>query len=388
MSRFASLTIFSLVISLSAVCWPVFGAQNQTGFKDFNQFKGIVPGVDFFASNRAAVTPFEKPVAETRQRMAELLGKNPPPGAIFVCSTLAQKDAVYEPRAIRMGFTWLLSVLTPEARADEMMQRIKAQMAQMPGADAAAMNERLQRMQSRSAEMRPMMEARMARDAARQVAFALLQATLSPQAEFRMSRVDDMGRSPLPDWLDIGIASYVSGGGSNVGFLQQHLEEVFPLEDMLTMARPFVAPGSDAGGGQMFIRTERGNAGSGGAAAAGAPAAPAPSGAPNGGPTARMGGPRNLPKDQLDRMMFDGQAATFFSYVVEKAGIDKVKELVSLSLQNKDVLEGVKAIPTIGADLDKVEEDWTAWVKAQKPEPGPEFRMRTGGPDRSDRPQE
>ncbi len=358
-----------LIVSSSAL-----GSQEE-GFKDFTRFRGIVPGVDFFASNRAAVTPFEKPVADTRQRLADLLGKNLPPGAIFVCSTLAQKDAVYEPRALKMGFTWLLSVLTPEARADEMMQRIKAQMAQA-GGDTSGLAERMERMRSRSAEMRPMLEAGMARDAARQTAFALLQATLAPETEFRLSRVDDMGRSPLPDWLDIGIASYASGAGTNVRFLQQHLEEIFPLEDMLTMSRPFVAPGSEGGGGMMVFRTERSGGGNG-APAGGDQAGPA--GAASG---ARTGGPRNLPKDQQDRMMFDGQAAAFFTYLVEKAGIDKVKEVVRVALQDKDTAEAVKAIPTIGADLDKVEEDWTGWVKTQKPEPGPEFRMRTGGSER------
>jgi len=372
--------ILSFAFLLLTVSSPALGSQEE-GFKDFTRFKGIVPGVDFFASNRAVITPFEKPVAETRQRLADLLGKSFPPGAIFVCSTLAQKDAVYEPRALKMGFTWLLSVLTPEARTDEMMQRIKAQMAQM-GGDTSGLAERMERMRSRSAEMKPMLEAGMARQAARQMAFALLQETLAPETEFRLSRVDDMDRSPLPDWLDIGIATYASGGGSNVGFLQQHLEEVFPLEDMLTMSRPFVAPGSEGGGGQMIFRTERSNGGSG------APASGDQGGAPGAASGARMGGPRNLPKDQQDRMLFDGQAAAFFNYLVEKAGIDKVKEVVSLALQDKDALEAVKAIPAIGADLDKAEEEWTGWVKTQKPEPGPEFRMRTGGTDRNDRPQE
>jgi hypothetical protein len=277
-----------------------------------------------------------------------------------------------------MGFSWLLSVLTPEARADETMQRIKAQMAQM-GGDTSGLAERMERMRSRSTEMRPMLEAGMARDAARQTAFALLQATLSPETEFRLSRVDDMGRSPLPDWLDIGIASYTSGGGSNVRFLQQHLEEVFPLEDMLTMSRPFVAPGSEGGGGMMVFRTERSSGGNG--APAGGDQAGA-AGAAAGASGARMGGSRNLPKDQQDRMMFDGQSAAFFNYLVEKAGIDKVKELVSVALQKKDAMEAIKAIPTIGDDFDKVEEEWTGWMKTQKPEPGPEFRMRTGGSER------
>jgi hypothetical protein len=370
-------TILSFAFLLLTVSSSALGSQAE-GFKDFNHFKGVVPGVDFFASNRAAVTPFEKPVAETRQRLADLLGRDLPPGAVFVCSTLAQKDAVYEPRALKMGFKWILSVLTPEARADEMMQRIKAQMAQT-GGDTSQMAERLERMRSRNAQMRPMLEAGLARQATRQMAFALLQATLSPETEFRLSRVDDAGRSPLPDWLDVGIASYASAAGGNTGFLQQHLEEIFPLEDMLTMSRPFLAPGSEGGGGQMIFRTER----SGGASGS-------PAGGDQGGPPgaaqsgARTGGPRTLPKDQLDRMMFDGQAASFFTYLIEKAGLDKVKEVVNVALQDEDPIPTIKALPTIGTDLDKVEEEWTGWVKTQKPEPD-EFRMRMGGSERPQR---
>ncbi|RPJ58408.1 MAG: hypothetical protein EHM23_17635 [Acidobacteria bacterium] len=351
--------------------------SQDAGFKDFNRFKAVVPGVDFFASNRQLVTPYEKPIAEARERLANLLGQNPPPGAIFVCSTLAQKDAVYEPRALKMGFSWILSVLTPEARADEMMARLKQSGVEIPA-------DRLERMRSRAAENRPAMEAGLARGAARDMAFAVLQVALAPDREFRLSRVDDMGRSPLPDWLDIGIASYASGSAGNVGFLQQHLEEIFPLEDILTMSRPFVAPGSETGGGQMVFRMER---------PAGAAGAPATGGAPAGGDQTatpgssgvRMGGPRTLPKDQQDRMMFDGQAASFFTFLVEKAGIEKIKEVVSTAREKKDATEVLKGIPAVGEDFDKAEEEWTSWLKTQKPDPNQEFRFRMGG-ERSERP--
>jgi len=364
---------------LLSLCSSAFALQDES-FKDFNRFKGTVPGVDFFASNRGVVTPFEKPIAETRERLANLLGQNPPPGAIFVCSSLAQKDAVYEPRALKMGYNWILSVLTPEARTDEMMARLKQSGVELTP-------ERLERMRSRNTEMRPMLEAGLARQAARQMVFAVLQTTLAPDKEYRLSRVDDMGRSPLPDWLDIGVASYASGGGTNVGFLQQHLEEVFPLEDMLTMSRPFVAPGSDVGGGPMVIRMERPGGGSGGSAGGDQVVAPggAQGGAPGGaqgGAGMRMGGPRSLPKDQQDRMMFDGQAATFFTFLLEKAGIDKLKEVLAAAREGKDALAAIKAIPALGTDLDKVEEEWTNWVKTQKPDPSQEFRMRTGGGER------
>ena len=70
--------------------------------------------------------------------------------------------------------------------------------------------------------------------------------SLAKQKEFRSSRLDDTGRSPLTDWLDIGLAAYVSeSANSNLKFLQDRMEEAFPLEDVLGMVRPFVVPGEN-----------------------------------------------------------------------------------------------------------------------------------------------
>ncbi len=93
--------------------------QGAAGMKNFNQYKEVVPGVDFFASNRESTTAFQKPLAETRERLTGLLGSEWPRGAVFVCSSLAQKDSFYEPRALKMGYKWVLVALTPEVQAEE-----------------------------------------------------------------------------------------------------------------------------------------------------------------------------------------------------------------------------------------------------------------------------
>ena len=53
-----------------------------------------------------------------------------------------------------------------------------------------------------------------------------------------------MGKSPLPDWLDIGIASYVERSQyAPSPTCKQNMDQTFPLEDVLSMARPFAAYG-------------------------------------------------------------------------------------------------------------------------------------------------
>lgn len=340
-------------------------AQQAVSFKNFNQFRGIVPGVDFFAANRQAVVPFEKPAAEGMQMLATLLGGELPKGAVFICSTLQQKDSIYEPRVLRSGYGWVVVALTAEARAEEQLERIRQQM----GGELPA--EIMDRIRKRPPEAAAAAAAALARTTVRQMALAVLQAALAPDREYRFSRVEDVGRSPLPDWLDIGIASYVSGTGANVGFLQQHLEETFPLEDVLGMARPFVAPtseggggGGGAGGGGMAIRMGEGAGGQG-------RSGPGQAGGGRGG-----GGSRVLPKDQQDRMLFDGQASTFFGYLVEKVGIEKVKELIQSGRDGKPSTPIIMQPDVLGADLEKVEEGWLAWVKTQKPEQPQEMRIR------------
>ena len=87
--------------------------------------------------------------------------------------------------------------------------------------------------------------------------------------------------------------------------------------------------------------------------------------------------PMGMPKDVQDRMTFDAQAASFFAYVVQKAGIEKAKELVRWNRDGKPSAEFLTRPEGMGADLDKIEKDWQEWAKKQKVE-GPNIRFTTG----------
>jgi hypothetical protein len=383
----------ALVALLSLALAPALSApaQETALFKGFQGIKDVVRGVDFFAAERRLVTPFEKPLSETRQRLETLLGPDLPKGAVFICSSLQQKDNVYEPRVLRMGYGWILIALTADARMQETIERVKSQM----GGEVPA--EILDRLKNRSPEMKAMQEAGMVRTASQEMGYAVLQSVFAPDRPFRTSRMDDVGRTVLPDWLDIGIATYSAGSGANIGFLQQHLEESFPLEDVLGMSRPFVAPsagggsGGGGGGGGMVIRMGAQPAdGSGGTRpAGGTPQGGAPAGVnPQGGSgSGRGGGSRVIPKDQQDRMLFDGQSATFFSYLLGKVGAEKVKNLIQSCREGKDGEEIMTGPEMLGAEFDKIEADWVNYVKTLKPEAPPEMRIRMN-PDRPRNPPE
>jgi hypothetical protein len=93
-------------------------------------------------------------------------------------------------------------------------------------------------------------------------------------------------------------------------------------------------------------------------------------GAGNSGGGQRGGMQRNLPKDEQDRMLFDGQASTFFSFLIEKIGIEKVKALIKQVQEGKLSREFLAQADIFGNNFGKLEEDWTTWVKAQQPPPG------------------
>jgi hypothetical protein len=357
-------------------------AQQPVAFKNFASFRGIVPGIDFYASNRQAISAYEKPASETITRLKKLFGENLPKGAIFVCSTLEQKDAVYEPKVLKSGYGWSLTAVTPAVRMQEIQARIKAQMGgQIPA-------EFLERMKKMPQDMAANAEKQMASTVTQQIAYAILQTMLDPDLQYRSSRLDDMSKSPLPDWLDIGIASFASGANNNVSFLQQNMEQTFPIEDVLSMARPFVASssGQNGGGGNGggMPRFGGSNGGSGGMPSGGAGGFSGrsmggfPSGGmggfggggfsgPPGGQGGQRGGPqRVMPKDEQDRMLFDSQSSTFFSYMLEKVGIEKMKELVKEAVNGKESWEYVSKPDVLGTDFEKIESDWVAWVKNQK----------------------
>jgi hypothetical protein len=381
-----------LIVSLAFWLVPADGwSQTDSFAQNFKSFKDIAPGVDFYAASREQVIPFQKPVAEARQRLGTFLGELAP-GAVVVCSTLAQKDTVSEARLLRMGYRWALIQLTLEASNQEMLARIKGQ-------QGGEVPERLlQRLQNPTPEMKQMASARLVSTTAQRAAYAILMTTLAPEKPFRTSRLDDVARSPLADWLDMGLVGHASGVPLNLRFLQDRIEEAFPIEDILGMSRPFVVPdenssGGGGGGGGMFVvrMGDGAPSGAGGAAAAaGASGAQAQgsergSGGGGGGGGGRRGGPAVLPKDVQDRMMFDGQASTFFAFLVEKISVEKVKKLVQSGREGKDVREILTQPDMLGPDMEKVELAWIEWLKAQKAEPERMIRM-SGNPSQAPAP--
>lgn len=367
-------------------------AQQPAAFRNFNTFSQLVPGVDFFASSRQLVMPYVQPTTQTVERLKALFGEDLPKGAIFVCSSLKQKDSIYEPQVLRSGYSWTLTVVTPEVRMEEMQERIKSQMGdEIP-------EEFLSRLKGRLPEMMADAEQQTVSTTAQQVAHAIIQTLHNKEFRFRSSRVDDMGKSPLPDWLDIGIAAYASGNNPNLEYLQQNMDQTFPIEDILSMSRPFTAssilstgagaggfgggmrngmgggrPDGDMGGGPMMMMRGGPEGGFGG----GFP----PSGrmGGNGGARGGRGGgsPRMLPKDEQDRMLFDGQASTFFSFMLEKVGIEKMRQLIAEAQQGKESREFVSLPDVLGPDFTKTENEWTGWVKGLKaPQQGMRNRAR------------
>ncbi len=356
----------SMLMALPGRVPDVLG-QGDSFAKNFKKFANIAPGIDIFARGREDATLFEKPIGDARQRLADLLGEALAKGAIVVCSTLEQKDSVNEPRVLKMGYKWVLIQLTPDATLEQRLAQMKSMGNQLPPG-------MLDRMKNLSPEMKKMQEVQIVASTAQKVAYAILVTTLNPEASFRLSRLDDMGRSPLADWLDIGLAAHAAGSSAaNVGFLRGRLDEGFPLEDVLSMSRPFVAP---SGGGAATASTGiiiRGPVDG---------PAPGPGAAPGAGPTIIAAPPpgsgmrMNMPKDVQDRMTFDAQAALFFSYVVQKAGLEKAKELVQWNREGKPSREFLARAEVLGSDLEKIEHDWLEWVKQQKME-GPNMRLMT-----------
>jgi hypothetical protein len=372
-------------------------ARQAVSYKNFSTFRNIIPEIDFFASNRQVVAPYEKPAGEAIAKLKNLLGSNLPRGAIFICSTLQQKDSIYEPKVLKMGYGWTLTAATPEVRSQEMMERMKSRM----GGEIPA--EFLDRIKTMAPEMMANVEKQSVTSMVQQIAYAVIQSLLVEDLQYRSSRLDDMGKSPLPDWLDIGIASYASGANSTLAYLQQNMDQTFPIEDVLSMSRPFVASTSDdgfggggarggGGGNSGGFNRSQGDAPSGfggggmggfsGRSGGGFPGQSGggfPGGSGGGFPGGRMnnsggqggmrgGMQRTLPKDEQDRMLFDGQASTFFAYMLEKVGAEKVRDLISQVREGRESRDYIARPEVLGSDFEKIEEDWAAWVKAQKTE--------------------
>jgi hypothetical protein len=391
--------IIAVFIFISMFGVNLGNAQQPIQFKNFTSFKQLVAGVDFYASNRQAIAPFEKPAADAIAKLRSLFGVDLPKGAIFICSTLAQKDAVYEPRVIKAGYGWTLTVTTPEVRREEMLASKKSQ----TGGDIPA--ELLSRMKNMQSNMPADAEKQMVTSTIQQISYAVVQVLLVKDLQYRSRRLDDMGKSPLPDWVDIGIASYVSSSKPNIEYLQKNMDQSFPIEDVLTMARPFVSSssgmgggsgrggsgrfGGGAGGGPGMTQGGSGGGsfgemppggigggnfsgmppggfggGSGGGSTGGQTMSPSGSGGRSQG---RGGMQRTMSKDEQDRALFDAQASTFFVYMIEKSGIEKVKELVKQAQEGKESREFITKPEVFGPDFEKIEGDWAAWVKSLTP---------------------
>jgi hypothetical protein len=375
-------------------------AQENPFSKNFKFFKkDVAPGIDYFAGNQNDIEPYIKPVVGARAKIGDFLGKELSRGAIFVCSTVAQKDAVYDVKVFKSGYKWYLIQLTPEAQREERTARQQASAAQRQAAAAAGQDQgggqgqagqrggqgqTSQRggqgqagqrggqdqggrggMGNPSPDMRAAQEARAAGTLAMQMGYATLMTTLDDELYYRVSRVEDVGKSPLVDWLDIALVAYATGTSNTyLKFLQDNMDSAFAIEDVLSMNRPFVVQqDSGSGGGAGGGNPGAAMMGAGGGAGAGSGA---------GGDRGQSGGGRGggrgnapLPKDIQDRQLFDAQAATFFDYLIEKVGIDKAKEVVRQNMQGKEPIAVVESF--LGSDFDKVEKDWQTWLKTLKP---------------------
>ena len=419
---------FLLPVLILTAVFGVKPANTQTAsFKNFNSFLDVVPGVDFFASNRQLVAPYEEATAEAITKLRNLLGDDLPKGAIFISSNLTQKDSVYEQGILKQGYDWVLVFTTPEVRMEEQMDRLRSQLGDnIP-------EEMQQRMSNMSRDnmprdMMPNVPSTLGRD----IAFAVTQ-TLTNDEYFvyRSSRLEDVSKTLLQDWLDIGISVYVSGDRSPVTYLRENMDLSFPIEDVVYMSRPFVGSGSSAsgrggpggggpgggggfpggggggfpGGGEGFpgggggfpgggdfdiaaLIGAMGEGGRGGQQGAAAKSKPqggqqgaAAKGKPQGQGTPKSkpeGQQRAMPKDEQDRMLFDGQAIAFFDYFLEKFGVGKMRELINFSNGGKESWDYLVRPDILGSDFEKIEAEWVAWLNQQplaesKPKPKGNF---------------
>jgi hypothetical protein len=214
-------------------------------------------------------------------------------------------------------------------------------------------------------------------DMARNVAFAVIQTISDDETfNFRSSRVGDVGKSPLQDWLDIGIGAYASGDRSPVNYLRENFEMSFPLEDVVFMSRPFVAARilggqQQQGGGNLAQMAKVFMGGGEGGAAKSKPG--------GGQPKAKGGGgqQRELPKDEQDELLFDGQAISFFDFFMERFGVEKMRELIEFVLEGNESWDFLVQPHVLGRDFIRTETEWAEWLRSQPvSEPKPKFQVQ------------
>ncbi|MDR0842354.1 MAG: hypothetical protein LBP68_02920 [Acidobacteriota bacterium] len=407
-----------LLVALMATSGADSANAQAVSFKNFNSFQNIVPGVDFFASNRQTVAPYEKAAGEALTRLKGLFDDDLPTGAIFICSNLAQKDSLYEPMVLKRGYAWVLISVTSEVRMQEMLERVKSRIGDnMP-------EEMRRRMSSPPRDMMANVEQQAANTMSLDIAYAVLQSMLGGENfHYRSNRVEDVGKSPLPDWLDIGIAAYASDNKSAIRYLRDNIDQAFSIEDVISMSRPFVGSTSEQGGG--FPGGGDGDGGGmpqmgggfpgggfpgggqgmpqmgGGFPAGGFPEGGFPGGGAAGGqtrskakskPQGGNGGEgnmpqRNLSKSEQDRMLFDGQSITFFDFFLEKYGVGKMKELIQFVREKNETREYIIRPDVLGDDFSKIEAGWSEWLNAQPvlsvPEPKPKFNNSNSNNNRN-----
>ena len=77
---------------------------------------------------------------------------------------------------------------------------------------------------------------------------------------------------------------------------------------------------------------------------------------------------RVLPKDEQDRMLFDTESESFFLYLIEKVGTEKVSSLVKKAEKGEEVWKLLSEPDMLGTDLEKMDGDWVSWIRAQNPQ--------------------
>ena len=91
---------------------------------------------------------------------------------------------------------------------------------------------------------------------------------------------------------------------------------------------------------------------------------------------------RAIPKDEQDQMLFDGESSTFFAFLLEKVGTEKIRELISAVQENVEGRDFIARPDMLGDDYAEIEKEWLVWVQDLKTQP--EF-SRPGTPQAKER---
>ncbi len=67
-------------------------------------------------------------------------------------------------------------------------------------------------------------------------------------------------------------------------------------------------------------------------------------------------------------MLFDGQSSTFFAFLLQKVGIEKVKELIKAVQGGIEGRNFIARPDMLGDDFGKIEDEWIEFVETLKPQ--------------------